>query len=430
MVTPQSLSPGTTGLGTFISACPSPFHVAALVRDLLIGLGATEVSASEPWPSRPGLYVLVDGGAVVAWSTLGDRDPLTGFRIIGAHTDSPNLRLRPRPDRSRAGFAQLGVEVYGSPLLNSWLDRDLGLSGRVMVRTPRGPEARLLTVDRPLLRVPQLAIHLDRRVNEGLVIDPQEHLVPVWGSEGPDVPTFVRWCAGELGVAPDDVLSFDVMTHDLTAPAVLGADESLFAAARLDNQVSCHAALLALAGATEGHGPVPVIALFDHEEVGSASATGAGGPLLPSTLERIVATAADDRDAFHRSMARSVCLSADGAHALHPNHMGRHEPGHAPIIGRGPVVKHNANVRYATDAPGAALVRTLAEEVGVELQSFVTRGDLPCGSTIGPTTAAALGATTVDLGVAQLSMHSARELCAAADLEPFSRLLGRFLAAP
>ena len=427
MVTPSVLSPDASGLGAFIGASPSPFHVATLVRDLLVANGATEVHSADPWPASPGVHVLVDGGAVIAWSTRG-RDPLAGFRIIGAHTDSPNLRIRPRPDRRRAGFAQLGVEVYGSPLLNSWLDRDLGLSGRVVVRTPSGPESRLLTVDRPLLRVPQLAIHLDRRVNEGLVIDPQEHLVPVWGLDDPSVPSFVRWCADEIGVAPESVLSFDVMAHDLTAPGVLGVDDELFAAARLDDQVSCHAALLALLANLDGEGAVPVIALFDHEEVGSASATGAAGPLLSSTLERIVSTVATDRDSFHRSLAHSICVSADGAHALHPNHMGRHEPGHAPLIGCGPVLKHNANVRYATDAPGAARLRLVAESEGIELQDFVTRGDLPCGSTIGPTTAASLGITTVDLGVPQLSMHSARELCATSDLEPFTRLLGRFLA--
>ena len=422
------LDAGPAGLGAFISASPSPYHVVATVAEALESLGATRVRASDPWPRSPGVHVLVEGGALVAWSTLGGRDPLEGFRIIGAHTDSPNLRLRPRPDRTRAGFAQLGVEVYGSALLNSWLDRDLGLSGRVMVRTSEGPREVLLHVDEPLLRVPQLAIHLDRRVNEGLVLDPQEHLVPVWGSEG--MAPFVAWCAERIGVPADAVLAFDVMAHDLTPPAVLGADDALFAAARLDDQVSCHAGLLALAGALDGDGAVPVLALFDHEEVGSTSATGAAGPLLRTVLEGIVAGVADDPEALRRALARSIAISADGAHALHPNYPGRHEPGHAPIIGRGPVLKHNANVRYATDAPGAAHITALAEDLGIGLQSFVTRGDLPCGSTIGPTTAASLGITTVDLGVPQLSMHSARELCAVADLEPFAQLLTGFLRTP
>jgi aspartyl aminopeptidase len=303
------------------------------------------------------------------------------------------------------------------------------------VRRPDGPpELRLFRADAPLLRVPQLAIHLDRAVTtEGLKLDPQAHLVPVWGTGTPAEGDFRRFVAERVGVEPADVLGWDAMAHDLTPPSLLGVDRSLFASPRLDNQLSCHAAttaLLALLADDDPGGPVPVICLFDHEEVGSESASGAGSSLLPTALERIAGAAGLDRDAWFAALASSACVSADGAHATHPNHVARHEPSHPVAVNAGPVLKHNANVRYATDAVGEALVATAAAHAGVTLQHFVTRGDMPCGSTIGPVTAARLGITTVDVGVAQLSMHSARELCGADDPAAFVALLTEFLRLP
>ncbi len=423
-------------LGAFISAAPSPYHAASEVARRLAGAGFRPVDEAAPWPTAPGRHVLVRGGTVVAWATDGGRSPRAGFRIVGAHTDSPNLHVRPRPDTGAAGFRQLGVEVYGGALLNSWLDRDLGLSGRVAVAGPGGrPELRLFRADEPLLRVPQLAIHLDRGVNaDGLRLDPQAHMVPIWGTGTAREGDFAGFLAERVGARVGDVVGWDAMVHDLTPPALLGTDRSLLAAPRIDNLLSCHAGTAALArlvedGADAG-GPVPVVCLFDHEEVGSESATGAGSTVLPTVLERIALAAGLDRDGWFAALASSVCLSADGAHATHPNYTGRHEPGHLVAVNHGPVLKHNANVRYATDAAGAALVHTAARAAGVELQHFVTRGDMPCGSTIGPVTAARLGIPTVDVGVAQLSMHSARELCGAADPAAFAALLTRFLALP
>jgi aspartyl aminopeptidase len=421
-------------LGRFVAASPSPYHAADEVVRRLGSEGFTLVDEREPWPSSPGRFVLVRGGTVVAWSTAGGRSPASGFRIVGAHTDSPNLRVRPRPDTGTVGFRQLGVEVYGGVLLNSWLDRDLGLSGRVAVTGTDGtPELRLFRVDEPLLRVPQLAIHLDRQVNaEGLRLDPQQHLVPVWGTGTSHEGDFRRFVADQVGAVPEEVLGWDAMVHDLTAPTLLGTDRSLLAAPRIDNLLSCHAATTALAaaGGDDDGGPVPVVCLFDHEEVGSESSSGAGSSVLPTALERIALAAGLDRDGWFAALAASVCLSADGAHATHPNYVGRHEPGHLVEVNGGPVLKHNANVRYATDAAGAALVATAASAAGVPLQHFVTRGDMPCGSTIGPVTAARLGITTVDVGVAQLSMHSARELCGADDPAGFAALLGEVLRLP
>lgn len=419
-------------LAAFISASPSPFHAVAETSKRLQEAGFTPIDEGAPWPTEDGRYVLQRGGALIAWSTAGAADPRSGFRIIGAHTDSPNLRLRPRPDHQSAGMAQLGVEIYGGVLLNSWLDRDLGISGRVGIRSSDGSTHDVLfRFDDPLLRVPQLAIHLDRSVNsEGLRLDPQRHLQPVWSSSPQTVPTFRTWLSEQLKISSDSLLSWDLMTHDLTPPARLGVDQSLFASARLDNLLSCHAGLVALLDSSQDASTVAVLCLFDHEEVGSQSSTGAASQLLPTVLERISLAAGCSRDEWFASLASSMCISADGAHATHPNWPERHEPDHPVLLDGGPVLKWNADARYGTDAPGAASILALAESAEIPMQSFVSRNDMPCGSTIGPVTAARLGITTVDVGVAQLSMHSARELTGGIDPFRFARLLRSFLSHP
>ena len=418
----------------YLAASPSPYHAAEEAARRLVEVGFTRLDEAEPWPTGPGAHLVVRGGALVAWVSGGADDPPRRFRVVGAHTDSPNLRIKPRPDTGAVGVRQLGVEVYGGALWNSWLDRDLGLSGRVAVRdgSDAGVALRPVRVERPLLRVPQLAIHLDRNVNgEGLKLNAQQHLAPMWGLGAPDEGGFRRFLADELDVAAADVVGWDVMAHDLAPPALAGRDEELVSSARIDDQLSCWAALAALArlGPTPaGTGTVPVVCLFDHEEIGSQSASGADSSILPTVLERIVLAAGGGREDLHRALAGSLCLSADGAHATNPNYVDRHEPAHRIALDGGPVLKHNANVRYATDAAGAAEVRVAAEAAGVPLQEFVVRTDMPCGSTIGPVTAARLGITTVDVGVAQLAMHSARELCGRTDAERFVPLLGAFLA--
>jgi aspartyl aminopeptidase len=352
------------------------------------------------------------------------------MRIVGAHTDSPNLRIKPRPDTGRAGYRQLGVEVYGGALLNSWLDRDLGLSGRVSVAGVDGSvDERLLLVDRPLLRIPQLAIHLDRDVNErGLQLNRQQHLVPVWGLGAPTDGEFAAFLGDELDLgAGHRILAWDLMAHDLTPGTLLGSDAALLAAPRIDNLASCWAAIRALtSGAPESS--LAVVCLYDHEEVGSQSATGADSSALVSVLERLVLAAGGDREAFHRALAGSWCASVDGAHATHPNYADRHEPNHQVRLGAGPVVKRNANERYATHADSEGRLRAVAATAGVPLQDFVVRSDLGCGSTIGPVTAARLGVPTVDLGIPMLSMHSARELCGTRDPALLVDLLRAWLA--
>jgi len=418
----------------FIGASPSPFHACATAAARLEQAGFTGVDETGPWPAD-GRHYVVRAGSLVAWQAPPGLAPAAPFTIVGAHTDSPNLRVRPRPDLSRAGVRQLGVEVYGGVLLNSWLDRDLGLSGRVALRSASGIEARLVLADRPLLRVPQLAIHLDREItSDGLRLNPQVHLVPLWGLGATDEGGFRRFLAAELDVEPADVLGWEVMAHDVAPGTLVGPANELLSSPRLDNLCSCWAAITALvatASVSAGSvaaGSVRVVALFDHEEVGSHSTSGAGGPLLATVLERIALARGAERDDWHRSRAGSVCVSADGAHATHPNYAERHDPAHQIAFGGGPVVKHNASQRYATGALGAARFVAACERAGVPVQHYSHRNDLPCGSTIGPITAARLGIDTVDVGAPQLAMHSARELMGAADPGLLARALTEFYA--
>ena len=391
----------------FIDSSPSPYHAVEEAVLRLTAAGFSE-SGQDEEPPAPGRHLVRSGGALVAWADEG-RSPYAPLRIVGAHTDSPNLRLKPKPDRSSAGCRQVGVEVYGGALLNSWVDRDLGFSGRLVLRSDDGVRVVLVRDDRPVARIPQLAVHLDPGVNEkGLVLNPQVHLSPVLGAGTAQDGDFATMAAVAAGLDPDEVLAFDVMFHDLTPSRLLGIREDMVSAPRIDNLLSCHAGPEALIAAAEGHGPVPVLALFDHEEVGSISSTGAAGPLLERTLRRFVGLDA-------RPIGDSAVFSVDGAHATHPNYPERHDPEHRILLDGGPVLKFNARERYATDAVGAGIVRLAAERAGVDLQSFVSRSDMACGSTIGPATAAVLGMRTVDLGVAQLAMHSARELCGSAD---------------
>jgi aspartyl aminopeptidase len=421
----------------YCDASPSPYHACATAAAMLGEAGFAELAEDAAWPGGPGGWFVVRGGSLVAWAVPAQHEPHDGFRIVGAHTDSPNLRVKPQPDLARAGVRQLGVEAYGGVLLNSWLDRDLGLSGRVAIRGDgAGATLRLLRVDRAVCCIPQLAIHLDREVTQkGLVVDAQHHLSPIWGiTEGasPVEGQFRAFVAEELGVDADAVLSWDLMLHDLAPGALVGRDDELIGSARLDNLASCWAAVESLRDVSaspgvEAGGPVRVVCLFDHEEIGSTSDRGAASSLLPTVLERIVAAGGGNREAFHRALARSACLSADMAHATHPNYADRHDPQHQVALNGGPVVKVNANVRYATDAPGNALVALAAEQAKVQLQAFAMRSDLPCGSTIGPVTAARLGITTVDVGMPQLAMHAAREHAGSHDPGGYQALVAAFL---
>lgn len=418
----------TDGMMSFLAASPSPYHAVANAAELLEQAGFRRVSETEAWEATPGGKYVVRGGALIAWYVPEGASASTPFRIVGAHTDSPNLRVKPVPDTGAQGWRQIAVEIYGGTLLNTWLDRDLGLSGRLSLRD--GTE-RLVNVDRALLRVPQLAIHLDRQANDGLKLDRQRHMTPVWGLGSPREGDLMRFLGEEAGIAADEITGWDLMAHSVEAPSYLGRERELVAGPRMDNLLSVHAGAAALAAAAAGSsapGAIPVLAAFDHEENGSQSDTGAQGPLLGTVLERSVFARGGSFEDRARAYAGTVCLSSDTGHAVHPNYSERHEPGHHPMPNGGPILKVNVNQRYSTDGTGRALFARVCEAAGVPWQSFVSNNDIPCGTTIGPITAARHGITTVDIGVAILSMHSARELCGADDPHLLASALTSFLS--
>ncbi|WP_405770680.1 M18 family aminopeptidase [Streptomyces sp. NBC_01538] len=431
----------TDDLMSFLAASPSAYHAVANTAQRLEKAGFRQVAETDAWDAETsaaatsgsgGKYVL-RGGAIVAWYVPEGAAPHTPFRIVGAHTDSPNLRVKPVPDLGGHGWRQVAVEIYGGPLLNSWLDRDLGLAGRL---TLRDGTTRLVNVDRPLLRVPQLAVHLDRAVNtDGLKLDKQRHLQPIWGmSDDVREGDLIAFLEQESGLAPGEVTGWDLMTHSVEPPAYLGRDRELVAGPRMDNLLSVHAATAALAAvatrSASGDGTlpyIPVLAAFDHEENGSQSDTGADGPLLGSVLERSVFARGGSYEDRARAFAGTVCLSSDTGHAVHPNYAERHDPTHHPRVNGGPILKVNVNNRYATDGSGRAIWAAACDKAGVPFQNFVSNNSMPCGTTIGPITAARHGIKTVDIGVAILSMHSARELCGADDPHLLANALVAFL---
>jgi aspartyl aminopeptidase len=425
-VTGGTMRANAHGLCDFIDASPSPFHVCVTVAQRLQAAGFTELVEKDAWPggnSGAGRFFTVRAGARVAWNS-GD-EPGVPFRIVGAHTDSPNLRVKQHPDRFVSGWQVVALQPYGGAWLNSWLDRDLGISGRLSVRTGERIEHRLVRIDAPILRVPQLAIHLaeDRK---SVSLDPQRHVNAVWGV-GTGARSFVGYVADHGGVDAADVLGADLMTHDLTRSTLAGVDDEFVSAPRLDNQATCYAGLEAFLD-SEPRGHLPVLALFDHEEVGSTSDHGAQSELLPTVLERIVMTTGGGREDFLRLLPGSMVASGDMAHATHPNYPERHEPGHLIEVNAGPVLKVQPNLRYATDGRTAAAFALACQQAGVPLQRYEHRADLPCGSTIGPMTSARTGIPTVDVGAAQLAMHSARELMGADDVAAYSAALRAFLS--
>jgi aspartyl aminopeptidase len=416
----------------FIDASPSPFHVCETAAARLRAAGYTELAETDAWPGS-GRYFVIRAGSLLAWDSTGPDD--RPFRVVGGHTDSPNLRVKQHPDRAVAGWSVVALQPYGGAWLNSWLDRDLGISGRLSVRdasVPAGIAHRLVRIDTPLLRVPQLAIHLsdDRK---SVALDPQRHVNAVWGT-GAIPASFVGHVAEQADIDPSEVLAFDLMTHDLTPSVVWGTakeGDEFVSAPRLDNQGTCYAGLEAFLDLEAHLAPaafIPVLALFDHEEVGSTSDHGAQSDLLITTLERIVLAAGGTREDFLRVLTGSMVASGDMAHATHPNYPERHEPGHQIEINAGPVLKVQPNLRYATDGRTAAAFELACRQAGVPLHRYAHLAHLPCWSTIGPMTSARTGIPTVDVGAAQLAMHSARELMGARDVAAYAAALRAFLS--
>ena len=428
----------------FIDRSPTPYHAVATAVSLLEEAGYAPLEEAEVWSVSPGdrRYVVRAGGSLAAFE-IGSRPPAeAGFRIVGAHTDSPNLRLKPIADVRAHGYSQLAVEPYGGVLLHTWLDRDLSLAGRVVVRDGADLHTELVDFERPLLRVPSLAIHLNRELNqEGLKLNAQQNLVPVVGlSDRTNLASLLgKALAARRGKKQKvgEILSYDLMAYDTQPAARAGAEGEFVLASRLDNLASCHAGLRALLAAdSAARTPATrAIVFYDHEEVGSRSQAGAAGTFLADVLSRLAIAfeaagkkSTSTAQAIERAAARSWLVSADMAHAVHPNYADRHEPGHRPVLGRGPVIKRNVNQSYATDAESAALFTALCAAAGVTPQYFVARSDLGCGSTIGPISAARVGIRTVDVGNPMLSMHSCREMAGAADVAPMIDVLKAFFA--
>jgi aspartyl aminopeptidase len=408
-------------LKSFIDAAPSPWHAGALVAARLRADGFLRLEEEEAWSLQPntGYFVLRDQSSIIAFHT-GDGDPVAhGYRIVGAHTDSPGFRIKPRPLDAKPAGTRLGVEIYGGPIVATFADRDLGLAGRLYVAGRDGNlSARLLHVGQPLLRLPTPAIHLNRGVNsEGLRFDLQNEvpLVLVTLADGlPDQQAFVHLLADWADVDAGAIRGWELAIVDTQPAALFGPDEAGLAASRIDNLASCHAALEGLvqslaAGGNDSFAGVRACAFFDHEEVGSQSFKGAESPFLADTLSRICSGFGGDDASYRRALARSFVVSADMAHAEHPSYARFHDQTHPVRLNGGPVIKINANLRYASDAGGEALFETLCREVDVPVQRYVHRNDLPCGTTIGPITAARLGMRCVDVGNAMWSMHSLRE---------------------
>jgi len=420
-----------TRLLDFIQRSPTPFHATDNLRTQLLDAGFSELHEADRWTTRAGgrYFVTRNGSSIIAF-TLGQQAlPDDGLRMVGAHTDSPCLHVKPQPVTTRQGYYQLGVEVYGGALLNPWFDRDLSIAGRVSYRDSEQQLNNLLIdFERPVAVIPSLAIHLDRDANKSHSINAQKHLPPILMQTGDDSPADFRQLLCEMarkqhaGVDIDEVLEFELSLYDYQPPSMVGLEGDFIASARLDNLLSCFVALRALLDSDESRSKLLVC--NDHEEVGSASTSGADGPFLKSVLQRLC----PDNEALARCIDCSRMISADNAHGIHPNYADKHDACHGPLLNHGPVIKTNANQRYATNSETAALFRLLCERANVPVQSFVVRSDMTCGSTIGPITASNIGVRTLDVGVPTFAMHSIRELAGSQDSGHLYTALRAFFA--
>ena len=409
-------SPFVDRLTNFLDRSPTPWHAVANIAEHLERSGFIRLDERAAWclEASATYFVVRSDGALVAWRQPVD---VVGWTIFGAHTDSPNLRVRPDPVVKKHGYFQLGLEVYGGVLLSTWFDRDLSLAGRVAIANEGAVLTELVDFERPVGIIPNLAIHLDRDANKGRKINPQDELPLVISRAEEDAEMdFSETIARELGRSAAEISAFEICAYPIEESQVIGLEGEFLASARLDNLLSCFIVSEALIQNEAAEGTM--IVLNDHEEIGSVSTGGADGPFLESILRR--ATIFSD---FERVRVNSLMVSIDNAHGVHPNYASKHDESHRPLLNEGPVVKVNANHRYATTAITQGLIEQAAERADVSLQYFSGRADLGCGSTIGPLTAGRLGIDTIDLGCAQFAMHSARETCGIKDPELMLKLL-------
>ncbi len=412
----------------FLGRSPTPFHAVSNLAEKLLQAGFQRLDEGESWQLQAnGKYFTTKNDSSIIAFTLNDRDPVAqGFRMVGAHTDSPCLKVKPLPVINQKNYFQLGVEVYGGVLLIPWFDRDLSVAVRVNYLARIGSLcATFIDLERPVAVIPNLAIHLNREANKGVQINPQKHILPVIGQIGDDVENFPEWLQKVLQQRqPDlpvaDVLDYELFFYDVQKPAYVGFYQDFIASARLDNLLSCYVGLMAIL--EDDDSAWRLLVCNDHEEVGSNSACGAQGPFLKATLERIVGAGEN----FTRCMHHSMLISADNAHGVHPNYPDMHDNNHDPVLNHGPVIKLNANQRYATNSETSAMFRDICQQENIPVQTFVMRSDLACGSTIGPITAGEIGVRTLDVGVPTFAMHSIRELAGYKDAYWLYQALRRF----
>lgn len=407
MMTREDFNDGLLG---FLDASPTPFHAVENIAGMLENAGFIYLDERSEWVLEKGgrYYTTRNASSVIAFTYTGETD----YVMFGAHTDSPNLKLKPSPVLKGSGTVRLGVEPYGGLLMNPWFDRDLGIAGRVAYKTQTGTINEInINTDEAVAIIPSLAIHLDREANQNRSVNPQTDLPALIGCD--EDFDFEAWVKGELETAGVDnferLLSHELSLYDLQNAGFVGVSREFIASARLDNLLSCYVALLTICS-VENDRPFLMVC-SDHEEVGSESSSGAAGPFLENTLQRI----SGSYDAFVQLCQRSLMVSCDNAHAQHPNYASKHDPEHAPYINKGLVLKLNANQRYASNSRTVSRFVLAAERTGHPLQEFVTRSDMGCGSTIGPITATRLGIETLDVGLPTFAMHSIRELAGTKD---------------
>jgi len=412
----------------FIDGSPTPFHAVANIASLLREAGFHPLSEADDWALNKGekYFVTRNGSSIIAFVAGSENMLETGIRLAGAHTDSPCLMVKPQPEILSKNYFQLGVEVYGGALLNPWFDRDLSLAGRLVYSDANGQlKQKLINFEEAIAIIPSLAIHLDREANKDRSINAQTDIPPIL-MQAEDKANFRELLAARFLAEGEQVMDYELCFYDIQGAATIGLEKEFFASARLDNLLSCFVATKAIIAADTSC--TAVLVCNDHEEVGSVSAVGADGPFLESVIERLCAT--DDRLSRTRVLDASLLISCDNAHAVHPNFAGKHDSGHSPSLNGGPVIKVNSSQRYATNGITASLFRQLCAEVDVPVQTFVTRSDLGCGSTIGPVTSAKLGIPTLDVGIPQLAMHSCRELTGALDPLRMTKVLTQFYNRP
>lgn len=419
------------GLLDFLKRSPSPFHATQSMAEALQDAGYQALNERETWQLKPqGRYYITRNDSSIIAIKRGQHDPVQhGIRMVGAHTDSPCLKVKPQPELARHGYWQLGVEVYGGVLLSPWFDRDLSLAGRVTFKHNGQLQSRLINFQQAIASIPSLAIHLNREANSGWAINAQTELPPILAQlQGETKKDFRALLAEQLqrehAISAADVLDYELCFYDSQPAALVGLNQDFIASARLDNLLSCYAGLQGLLNSNDQH--TQVLVCTDHEEVGSNSACGADGPFLEQVLRRMLNTEED----FVRCIQHSLLISADNAHGIHPNYADKHDANHGPLLNHGPVIKVNANQRYATSSETSSFFKLLCQQAEIPVQSFVTRSDLGCGSTIGPITASQLGVQTIDIGVPTFAMHSIRELAGSKDLSYLVRALQAFYNSP